>query len=68
MLLLQMMIMVSYLFICLVCLSAGHTVINGDQIYPAVQPYANFGQSRFRDRYAIASLFLGYINLLECKR
>jgi len=25
-------------------LSAGHTVINGDQIYPAVQPYANFGQ------------------------
>ena len=28
-----------------VVLFAGHTaVINGDQIYPAVQPYANFGQ------------------------
>jgi len=26
-------------------LFVGHTVINGDQIYPAVQPYANFGQS-----------------------
>ena len=40
-----MMMVRIYLF---VNVSVGHTVINGDQIYPAVQPYANFGQYQFQ--------------------
>jgi len=51
-----------------VCLSVGHTVMNGDQIYPAVQPYANFGQyETFSSITHTGRCFVSMFVLVSCR-